>query len=311
MCSSCQLGSVTDTPLNHVRNANESRSGSQITMAVDAPPSTYVAGLCQELLGKQFHELTVLKYVGVRSGAHVFECQCSCGNKPVVQAKNLKAVRTKSCGCLRLKMLLVNLSGMQFGQLTVLSYAGKRGSRSAWLCKCDCGNEKEVMEHNLKSARTLSCGCLQARSLASSRGRNKVDLTEKQFGLLKVIGPSEGHNGYWNCKCGCGAELEIRGSYLTSGRKTHCGCEKKSKTALVGKRFGKLKVRALAGKNHSDFLWDCLCDCGKRCEVRGSLLRSGRKTSCGCESGDSSAPFGKLKQVQRSKVPAWAERLAA
>lgn len=41
-------------------------------------------------------------------------CHCSCGNKTVVRAATLKNGRTKSCGCLRREMTIVNNRSMNF-----------------------------------------------------------------------------------------------------------------------------------------------------------------------------------------------------
>ena len=51
--------------------------------------------------------------------------------------------------------------GQKFGQLVVRQTGGKnyRG-RVMWLCRCDCGNAKEVLPYNLLSGNTKSCGCL-------------------------------------------------------------------------------------------------------------------------------------------------------
>lgn len=60
---------------------------------------------------------------------------------------------------------VIDLTGQRFGRLTVvkkigIKNAGQRGSKSVWLCKCDCGNEKEVLRNSLISGNTKSCGCL-------------------------------------------------------------------------------------------------------------------------------------------------------
>lgn len=34
-------------------------------------------------------------------------------------------------------------------------------SNQIWLCRCDCGNEKEIYLGNLKSGKSQSCGCLR------------------------------------------------------------------------------------------------------------------------------------------------------
>ena len=58
-----------------------------------------------------------------------------------------------------------DLTGLKFGRLTVIEKAGvtgqgKRGSRSLWRCKCDCGNEKVVVRNSIVTGNTQSCGCL-------------------------------------------------------------------------------------------------------------------------------------------------------
>lgn len=56
-----------------------------------------------------------------------------------------------------------NLTGMIFGQLTVIAYAGKRGRYTMWLCRCKCGKETQAIVSNLCSGGTQSCGCLQRK----------------------------------------------------------------------------------------------------------------------------------------------------
>ena len=53
------------------------------------------------------------------------------------------------------------------------------------------------------------------------------DLTGKKFGKLTVIKfHHTNHNKYWLCKCECGNETIVRGSSLTNGGTTSCGCGK-------------------------------------------------------------------------------------
>lgn len=59
-----------------------------------------------------------------------------------------------------------DLIGLRFGRLTVIEKAdvigkGKRGSRSIYRCKCDCGNEKVVLRNSLVTGNTKSCGCFE------------------------------------------------------------------------------------------------------------------------------------------------------
>lgn len=52
---------------------------------------------------------------------------------------------------------------------------------------------------------------------------------------------------------------------------------------ITGQRFGRLiALRPTDGRNAEGVLWECGCDCGKRCLVSVKSLRSGNTTSCGC-----------------------------
>ena len=61
----------------------------------------------------------------------------------------------------------LDLTGERFGKLTVIEYAGhrKRGTKNdkLWKCKCDCGKESFVLQHNLMCGNTQSCGCMRGR----------------------------------------------------------------------------------------------------------------------------------------------------
>jgi hypothetical protein len=53
----------------------------------------------------------------------------------------------------------INLTGKQFGRLTVIGRASKKSTQIYWDCKCECGNEKVVQGGHLRSGHTKSCGC--------------------------------------------------------------------------------------------------------------------------------------------------------
>ena len=58
-------------------------------------------------------------------------------------------------------------------------------------------------------------------------GHNKIDLTGKTIGKLKVIGDSgkrKSRRPIWSCRCACGNEVEILGKYLLNGDTKSCGC---------------------------------------------------------------------------------------
>ena len=63
----------------------------------------------------------------------------------------------------------LDLSGQSFGRLTVLNREGSLRSKSAWLCRCICGNEVIKTSDDLRSSNTLSCGCLRKEITANKR----------------------------------------------------------------------------------------------------------------------------------------------
>ena len=63
--------------------------------------------------------------------------------------------------------------GDRFGRLEVVSITDKHYAGGKFIvCKCDCGNIKEIRSGNLISGNTRSCGCL---SIETSR-KNKCEI---------------------------------------------------------------------------------------------------------------------------------------
>ena len=61
---------------------------------------------------------------------------------------------------------VLDLTKQKFGRLTVIKRVeNDKHGKSRWLCKCDCGNEIQVVGIDLKSGHTQSCGCLQKEVL--------------------------------------------------------------------------------------------------------------------------------------------------
>ena len=52
----------------------------------------------------------------------------------------------------------LDLTGQRFGRLTALRPAEDINSSTAWVCRCDCGQETVVRTNNLRSGRSRSCG---------------------------------------------------------------------------------------------------------------------------------------------------------
>lgn len=182
--------------------------------------------------------------------------------------------------------------GQRVGRWTVLAEqtVTARGERK-WLCRCDCGTERYVLERSLVYGGTESCGCLRKERVAQAIS---PDLTGKQFGELTVIrkiDDGRGKNGAvkWLCKCSCGAEYEVLGTLLVTGRRTRCSSnvhEKKYAYAdITGRKFGRLTALYPAKRydKGGSVIWMCRCDCGNEVEVSYNSLMYTNLKSCGCQ----------------------------
>ena len=58
-----------------------------------------------------------------------------------------------------------DLTGQRFGRLVAVERVGSRNTFALWKCKCDCGNEAEVVSTYLINGDTKSCGCLKAQNI--------------------------------------------------------------------------------------------------------------------------------------------------
>lgn len=69
---------------------------------------------------------------------------------------------------------VLNLTGQRFGLWTAISPGSRtyRGWSTHWLCRCDCGTEREVVTGNLRRGLSTSCGC-RNREAASVRLRER------------------------------------------------------------------------------------------------------------------------------------------
>ncbi len=55
---------------------------------------------------------------------------------------------------------VIDITGMRYGKLTVVSRLETEDSDTWWLCKCDCGNDFKRRSHHLRGrGSNQSCGC--------------------------------------------------------------------------------------------------------------------------------------------------------
>jgi hypothetical protein len=88
-----------------------------------------------------------------------------------------------------------DLTGRRYGKWTVLKYAGQKvrhydGQRFAtrmWLCRCDCGVQKEVPHHNLTGSRSTKCQecCRSKHGVSATRIYRAWDNLKRSGKLAK------------------------------------------------------------------------------------------------------------------------------
>lgn len=141
-----------------------------------------------DLTGKRFGRLVVIKKAsnGIldEKNRAYWICKCDCGNEKKISGKSLRRGESKSCGCYNKEMaskrFLKDLTGQKFGRWIVVRKAPRKGERTFWLCRCECGKEKEVNGEVLKRGASTSCGCYLSEC-TSNRFKIEFGLSAKKL----------------------------------------------------------------------------------------------------------------------------------
>ena len=94
-------------------------------------------------------------------------------------------------------MSFVDLTGQQFGRLTVISILERARHRKTikWLCMCKCGKETAVHTEKLKNGHTQSCGCLHSDITAKRNYRHGLAHKHKLYSVWNGMkGRCSNHN---------------------------------------------------------------------------------------------------------------------
>lgn len=119
---------------------------------------------------------------------------------------------------------LEDLTNQKFGRLTVIKRAPNKNGRTAWYCRCDCGNEKIVISKSLKDGNTKSCGCYHKEVVGKQFSK---DITNQRFGNLVALEPTEDRKHgsvVWKCLCDCGNYHYTTAELLLRENTQSCGC---------------------------------------------------------------------------------------
>jgi len=72
-----------------------------------------------------------------------------------------------------------DLEGQTFGRLTVIHFAGRKGTRNQphWMCRCECSTVRLIMTELLLSGHSKSCGCLRYERVAIKNSTHGMSRT--------------------------------------------------------------------------------------------------------------------------------------
>ena len=135
--------------------------------------------------------------------------------------------------------------------------------------------------------------------------RKPIDLTGQQFGEWTVLERStktnKSKNIFWKVQCSCGTISEVNGADLRRGKTTKCKTHYSSNKTLkskpvydpdisrsnvineIGNQYGRLTViKQIESDHRGAAQWLCQCSCGNFITARGTTLREGKISSCGC-----------------------------
>lgn len=136
---------------------------------------------------------------------------------------------------------LINIIGEKFDRLTVVSRSENIGTRAAWLCLCDCGNQIVADGKKLRSGHTSSCGCKRKENAAHQGRKNAASLEDINRLLvprgISIVGEFRGVSNPCEFRCKCGKKWVARfaSSVLYT---TGCPvCSKKNNGALNDRLF--------------------------------------------------------------------------
>lgn len=174
--------------------------------------------LFKDMTGQVINDIKVIRYLKNSK----YECECSCGRTFKVRGQELRSGNTKSCG--HDTNILIDISGMTFGELYVRRYVDNQ----QFECKCSCGIIRNINSDSLRFGKSKSCG---------HNTNIKKDITGKKInswfvrsyitdkGILKEAGLSGTSLklSWVLAECDCGRICIVNARDIRIGHSKSCG----------------------------------------------------------------------------------------
>jgi len=107
-------------------------------------------------IGEIYGYFKIIKIEKIKNRPYAY-CTCNCNPNKIhkILLYTLIKGKSKSCGCLINKIKL--LKHISFGNLRIITSSINTKGGLRYICKCECGNEIEVLESNLFTGKVTCC----------------------------------------------------------------------------------------------------------------------------------------------------------
>ncbi len=132
---------------------------------------------------------------------------------------------------------MIDLTGKRFGMLSVERYSKTtKSGHAVWICKCDCGNVKEIEGRKLRSGETKACGCQRGKSISHGGSYSRlygvwVHMKERCFNPNHEAYKNYGGRGItvcreWNESFSAFQKWAVKAGYNPAAERGQCTIER-------------------------------------------------------------------------------------
>ena len=157
----CDCGNIVTKQLSHLVSRNSSKFSCGKCLS-NYDLAHKITGLKdgitkKDIIGKTVGYLTIKDFfyaaTNNKKNSAKIKAVCRCGQEKIYRFEQLQFL--KSCGCLIRKIKATK--SISFGRLKVLKTSDNTIGGLRYICKCDCGNEIEVLESDLFIGKVTCC----------------------------------------------------------------------------------------------------------------------------------------------------------
>ena len=217
----CKCGAIITVPLIYLRDGHpKSCSKCIIRRKIEVKP------------GDRYHDWTVIKEVELRISKNGYKSrmvrvQCKCGAIKDIDLSSISKGSSKRCRSCCHKAEIK--AGQVFGRWTVIKEVDRKAKGvqkvRVFRCRCECGEERDIMLESLTSGQSKECRKC-CHKLKINIGQVFGELT-----VIKEIDPKILNNQEYRmflCRCKCGSDEAVSLSGLNRGHSKRCReCGKK------------------------------------------------------------------------------------